>query len=373
MKKTITFVLCMAVAAAALSGCGSDAKETTAAGTATVEAAAETTAAETTAAAETYSEEELTDEASITIGNYTGLKRTAEPAEVTEEQIESQLQYLCTRYPVEISGRAAKEGDVVNIDYVGTKDGEAFSGGTANGYDLSLGSGQFIDGFEDGVVGMEIGEEKDLNLTFPENYSNNPDLAGQDVVFHVTLNAIKDPASTEVDDALARRALGDVTATVETLREQVSEGLAIQNEASYFNSAGTELVQQAVENSEITVDPQMVEKTLADLKENYQLYATQYGLDLETFLSMFLGTDLDGLRDSAETVVKQEMVLEEIVKAEHLVATDEQKEALARINYFESADALIAAAGEEAANRLFEMGAAYYFLIDHSVPAGAGE
>ncbi len=363
MKKTVRTALCAAAAAIALTGCGGG--DNTSAATAaetTAAAASETTAAEE----ETYSEEELTDDASITLGNYIGLSRTVEKADVTEDQIENMLQYLCTVSPAEISGRPAKEGDVVNIDYVGTKDGEAFDGGTASGYDLTLGSGQFIDGFEDGVIGMETGDEKDLNLTFPEDYGSE-DLAGQDVVFHVTLNAIKDPENTKVDDALARRVLGDMTATVDKLRDQVKESLELQSESNFFNGAGTELALQALENSQVTADPQAIEQTFNDLKKTYQAYADQYGVDLETFLSSMMGTDLDGLRENAENVVRQEMVLNAIVEKEGLSATDEQKDALARINYYDSADAFIQAVGEEQANHLFDLAAAYYYLIDNSV------
>lgn len=364
MKKTMKAILCMAAVIVVLAGCGNSAKEET--------TAAETKAAETTATAVTYSDEELTDDASITIGNYLNLERTIKLGEVTEDDIDAEIEYLCSLYPAEITGRPAKEGDVANIDYVGMKDGEAFVGGTAGGYDLTLGSGQFIDGFEDGVIGMEIGEERDLNLTFPENYGSE-ELAGQDVVFHVTLNAIKDPESTEIDDALARRVLGDVNATVETLRDQVRESLEIRNEGDYFNYAGVELLQKVIEDSEITTDPQMVEKTFAEFQENYEFYASQYGIDLETFLSRFMGTDMDGLRASAEYAVKQEMVLDAIIEAENLTATDERKDALARINYFENADEMIAAAGEETAERLFKMGAACYFLLDNSVLVEADE
>lgn len=371
MKKTVKVIFCAAFAAAVLAGCGgSKTEETTAAATEGTTAAAETTAAEETA--ETYSEEELTDDASITLGNYIGLERTVTKQDVTDAQVDAQMEYMKTAYPAEISGRAAQKGDVANIDYTGTKDGTAFDGGTASGYDLQLGSGQFIEGFEDGVIGMEIGEEKDLNLTFPEDYDNE-DLAGQAVVFHVKLNSLKDPESTKLDDALARRALNDVNATLDTLRERIRETLEIQSEGNFFNGAGNELVSQAVENSQITVDPQKVEQTYNELKQTYQAYADQYGLDLETFLSVMLGTDPEGLKASAEEVVKQEMVLNEIVDKEGLSATDEQKDKLAQINYYPDAETLIAAVGEETADHLFRMGAAYYYLIDKSVLTEAPE
>ena len=354
MKKWMKTGLIAAAAVMAVSGCSSSGEETT------------PEPEETTA--ETVSETELTDEASITLGNYKGLELTASRTAVTDEDIDAQLETLRLQYPAVVEGRAAKEGDVANIDYEGTKDGVAFDGGTASGYDLTLGSGAFIEGFEDGVIGMMPGEEKDLNLTFPEDYLSE-DLAGQDVVFHVTLNQLKSSEGTEVDDALAQRVLGDESATLEDLRTQVSQSLESQAESSFFNAAGNELLTQVINNSEITTDPDAVEQMYQQLLTTYTAYASQYGMELSDFLSLFLGTDEEGLRTNADTLVQQEMVLDEIIAAEDLTATDEQKELLAQMNYFTSADEMVSTYGEESANQLFDMGAAYYYLIDNAVEA----
>lgn len=323
-----------------------------------------------TAAAENESLGKMTDNASIRLGNYKGLKLTARMEDVTDAQMEEELERLQAQYPAEVTGRPAKEGDVANIDYVGTRDGEAFLGGTGEGYDLTLGSGTFIDGFEDGVIGMSTGDEKDLNLTFPETYGN-AELAGQDVVFHVTLNAIKSAAETQIDDDLAKRVTGDDSATLEELRNQVHERLVNQAESNYFNKAGSELLLQAIENSQVECDPDAVEDMYNQLKSTYTGYAGQYGMELEDFLSLFLGTDLDGLRESAENLVKQEMTLDEIIKAENIVPTEEQKNHLAKMNYFSDAAEMISVYGEESASRLFSMGAAYYYLIENAVEAEA--
>ena len=281
---------------------------------------------------------------------------------------DAELDALRQQYPAVVEGRAAKEGDVANIDYVGTKDGVAFDGGTASGYNLSLGNGGFIDGFEDGVVGMMPGEEKDLNLTFPEEY-HSAELAGQDVVFHVTLNQLMSPEETAVDDDLAKRALGDDSAVLEDLRAQVSASLESQAEANYFNAAGNELLTQVINDSQITADPDAVDQMHQQLLTTYTAYASQYGLELADFLSLFLGTDEEGLKANAETLVKQEMVLDEIIAAEGLSATDEQKDLLAQMNYFTDADEMIATYGEESADELFNMGAAYYYLIENAAAA----
>lgn len=372
-RKLITAGFVIAMAAMVMSGCksGGTDKETTAA------AAGETAGSQEsgTASGETKSEKELTDEASLELGNYKGLTLTAVKAGVTDEDLDAELEILKGQYPAEVTGRAARLGDVANIDYVGTKDGEAFSGGTAEGFDLALGSDTFIDGFEDGVVGMNVGEEKDLNLTFPENYKS-ADLAGQEVVFHVTLNAIKNAEETAIDDALAKRAMDDENATLDQLRSQVSGGLENQAESNFFNEAGSELLNQAIENSKVTCDPDAVDDMYDQLVTTYTAYAGQYGMELEEFLSMFLQTDKAGLRGTAENLVKQEMVLNAIIEAEGIKATDEEKDKLAQMNYFADAEEMVATYGEESANRLFRMGAAYYYLIDNAVqgaPAGAGE
>ena len=348
MKKWMKTGLLIFAAAMAVSGCnGKEAAEGE------------------SSAAETVSEAELSDEASITLGNYKGLTLTAVREEVTDADIDAELDALRQQYPAVVEGRAAKEGDVANIDYVGTKDAVAFDGGTASGYNLSLGNGGFIDGFEDGVVGMMPGEEKDLNLTFPEEY-HSAELAGQDVVFHVTLNQLMSPEETAVDDDLAKRALGDDSAVLEDLRAQVSASLESQAEANYFNAAGNELLTQVINDSQITADPDAVDQMHQQLLTTYTAYASQYGLELADFLSLFLGTDEEGLKANAETLVKQEMVLDEIIAAEGLSATDEQKDLLAQMNYFTDADEMIATYGEESADELFNMGAAYYYLIENA-------
>ncbi len=330
--------------------------------------ATETSQTESAAVFESKPQEKLNDEASITLGNYRDLILTARKGSVTDEQVEGELSALLLRYPPEVTGRAAQNGDIANIDFVGTKDGVAFNGGTAEKFDLELGSGGFIAGFEEGVVGMQPGEEKDLNLTFPEDY-DNVDLAGQAVVFHVTLNAIKDPSAGSVDDSLAVRVLGDESATLETLKEHVRENLEFEMENIYFNAAGGELLSQAIANAEIVCDPDAVEEMNEQLRNTYSSRAAQYGLELDDFLKMFLSTDAEGLRENAEELVKQEMTLNEIIRQENLAATDEQKEKLARMNYFESAQEMINLYGEEAADNVFRLGAAYFYLIDHAKTA----
>lgn len=366
MKKIIKAGICVAVAAVIATGCGNknqNAESSSAAVEETASAPTET---------ETKSEEELHDEESVTLGDYKNLTFSAKEEEVTDAKIETRLKELCAEYPVTIEGRPAQEGDTANIDYSGTKDGEAFAGGTAEGYDLKLGSGTFIDGFEDGVIGMNVGDEKDLNLKFPDNYSS-ADLAGQEVVFHVKLNQLKSEADSKVDDDLAKRYYNDDTATLDQLKEEVRAELQAEADSQFFNAAGSELLNEVINNSEVTADPDAVDDMFNQLKNTYSSYASSYGLEFDQFLSMFLGTDEDGLRDTAENLVKQQIILNAIQAEENLSATDEQKDKLAVMNYFKNAAQMITTYGEDSANQIFDMGAVYYYLIDNSTYVEAPE
>jgi len=366
MKKIIKAGICVAAAAMIMTGCGNKNQNAESSSAAVEETASATTETET------KSEEELHDEESVTLGDYKNLTFSAKEEEVTDAQIETRLKELCAEYPVTIEGRPAQEGDTANIDYSGTKDGEAFAGGTAEGYDLKLGSGTFIDGFEDGVIGMNVGDEKDLNLKFPDNYGS-ADLAGQEVVFHVKLNQLKSEADSKVDDDLAKRYYNDDTATLDQLKEKVRAELQAEADSQFFNAAGSELLNEVINNSEVTADPDAVDDMFNQLKNTYSSYASSYGLEFDQFLSMFLGTDEDGLRETAENLVKQQIILNAIQAEEKLSATDEQKDKLAVMNYFKNAAQMITTYGEDSANQIFDMGAVYYYLIDNSTYVEAPE
>ena len=229
-----------------------------------------------------------------------------------------------------------------------------------------------IGGEEDGVIGMNVGDEKDLNLKFPDNYSS-ADLAGQEVVFHVKLNQLKSEADSKVDDDLAKRYYNDDTATLDQLKEEVRAELQAEADSQFFNAAGSELLNEVINNSEVTADPDAVDDMFNQLKNTYSSYASSYGLEFDQFLSMFLGTDEDGLRDTAENLVKQQIILNAIQAEENLSATDEQKDKLAVMNYFKNAAQMITTYGEDSAKQIFDMGAVYYYLIDNSTYVEAPE
>ncbi len=379
MKKRELLKASLAVAAAmvVMTGCGnSDTAATTAGAAETTVASEETTVAseETTGGSEETSDyepksaEELVDEAKIVLGDYKELPRTITKTEITEDTVANELAYLALMYLPEITDRPAQLGDVANIDYTGYDGDVAFDGGTATGYDLELGSNTFIDGFEDGIVGMNIGEERDLNLKFPEEY-HSEDLAGKEVVFHVKLNKLTNEEDAIVDDALAKRILGDENATLEQLSEDVKADLELQAEYDYYVNAGAEVLTQLVAISEITVDPDAAEQMHYQMTSTYKAQAEMYGFAYEDFLSYFLGMTPEELEMYAESIVKQEMVLNELIAKENLSATDEQKDMIAQMNGFADAKSLLEQIDAEAAESAFNMGAANYFLLENSVLA----
>lgn len=194
----------------------------------------------------------------VTLGEYKGIEiAVEEPDEVSEEYLDAYIKMILSYDAVatEVTGRSVESGDIVNIDYEGKMDGVAFAGGTAQGADLTIGSGSFIDGFEDGIIGMEIGETRDLNLNFPDPYQNNPDLAGKAVVFTVTLNSISVSEVPELtDEYVAALGIEDCR-TAEDFRNRMFEILTEQAQASYENEKMNAALEAAEANAEFKEIP----------------------------------------------------------------------------------------------------------------------
>ena len=189
-----------------------------------------------------------------------------------ESQINSTLTAHAT--PEQIKDRAVEDGDTVNIDYEGKIDGETFEGGTASGASLTIGSDSFIDGFEDGLIGVKPGEKKTLNLKFPDDYKTNPDLAGKAVVFEVTVNYIEgdDIVPELTDDFVKGLSITDVS-TVDEYRAYVKSQLQTNKESEAESSKQKELLQQAVDNAEIKEIP---EELVTEYSAQYTSYYQQY-------------------------------------------------------------------------------------------------
>ena len=262
----------------------------------------------------------------VTLGEYKGIELT----DVTEAAVEEKIQELVESKAelVEVD-RVAKNGDTVNINYVGKLNGEAFEGGTNDseeGTDLELGSGSFIDGFEDGLIGTTAGQTLDLNLTFPSEYKNNPDLAGKEVVFTVTVNAVKETKIPELTDGFVVKNYPDYGSTVEEFREYVRSEMSY---ATLFDQATILLmenctVENAPEDEIATVAANMV----AYYTSYCEYMASIYGMDTETVLYYFMGfastADLEAYAlESAEYAIKNRLVLLEIASLEGITVTDE--------------------------------------------------
>ena len=222
-----------------------------------------------------------------------------------------------------------KVGDTVNIDYVGTKDGEEFDGGSAEGYDLEIGSGTFIDGFEDGLIGKEIGSEVDLDLTFPEDYGVE-ELNGADVVFHVTLNYVAE--NPELTDEIAEKLSGgeydNVEDYVESVRNSIQEGY----DEDYRNNAYTQIMGKLAEMYSLDEYPEEnVEYYVNNIMEQYiEPYADMYGVSIEDFISMaYNGLTEEEFREqelipAAESSLTQEIILTAIAEEEGITMTDSE-------------------------------------------------
>lgn len=264
----------------------------------------------------------------VELGEYKGLKVTLAPIEVKDEEVLDQIRVNAGSDILEelIEGEVA-EGDIANIDYEGKLDGEAFDGGTAKGYDLEIGSGSFIDGFEDGLVGVSVGETVDLPLTFPENYT--PELAGKDVIFTVTVNSVK--RMPELTDELTAEVTDGAFETADAYKESVREDLIAAEESARDGEIRSALMQQVAENSEIKDYPkEMVEYATTNMKNFYKKLADSNGMEFADFLEAYMGMDEESFDSEVELVVKEnlqaELYMKAIAEAEEMELTDEEYE-----------------------------------------------
>lgn len=256
----------------------------------------------------------------VTLGEYKGLSVEKPDEEVSEDAVDQEIGRVRQRNAreEEIEGRAVQDDDIVAIDYAGTIDGVAFDGGTAEGQSLTIGSGQFIPGFEEKVTGMTIGEERDITVTFPAEY-HAEDLAGKDAVFHVKVNGIRTREMPELDDEFAKDVseFDTLDAYKADIRRKLEDEAEKRANAQYEN----ELVEAVIETSTIDVPPPMIERQIDSMVQDMAMRLMYQGMNLETFLQ-YTGQSMDDLRtqyrDDAEKRVKGELVIEAVKKAENL-------------------------------------------------------
>lgn len=349
MRKVLKIGICSLLALALLTGCSNNKKEET------------QTDAAVTAAADS---EVSSGQDSVTLGEYMGVLYTPVSAEVTDEQIEAEIQALIDANPVitEVD-RAAKEGDVVNIDYVGMKDGVAFQGGTSQGYNLTLGSGSFIDGFEDGLIGTKKGQEVSLNLTFPEEYGN-AELAGQDVVFDVTVNAVQESTPAVLDDKFVA-ANTDYT-TVQECRAGIRKDLEDMAADNAQTQKKNQVFMKVMDVSDVTVSDETVQKYYDEQMEAYENQAASFGMELKDMVQ-----DMDSfqsqLMELSREIARQNLVVDAIAQKENIAVEDSDREAMAGEFGFTSAEEMIQAVGQEAVDGYLLPNKVMEFLADNAV------
>ncbi|HJB92005.1 MAG TPA: trigger factor [Candidatus Eisenbergiella merdavium] len=333
MKKFITkaaLSLALATLLGALAaGCGSAETETEE----TAQESAAETGTETAAEAETqdYGPEAYLNGINaadyVTLGEYKGIEVSVDAAVVTDEYLQSYIDYVLQSNMVktEITDRPVEEGDIVNIDYEGKIDGVAFDGGTAQGYDLTIGSGTFIDGFEDGLIGAQSGETLDVNVTFPENYQGK-EVAGKDAVFTVTVNSISVESLPELTDEFVQGLELDVQ-TVEEFRQYAYDLLMEEEQATRDANAEAAVLEAVMANAQLQDPPEdMTNRYYSRMIDNMTYYASIYGYDLESFLSM-QGMSEDSVRESSADAGREIITMQAIADAEGLQVTDEELDA----------------------------------------------
>ncbi len=262
------------------------------------------------------------------LGEYKGLSAVKAAVEVTDEQIEHQFAHLRDQYArvIEVTDRAAKLGDIADINFEGFVDGVAFEGGKGENYPLTLGSGSFIPGFEDQIVGHSVGEEFDVNVTFPEEYGEKS-LAGKAAVFKVKLNGLKERQLPEVDDEFAK----DVSEfdTLDAFKQDMKAKMLASAEEKANSDFENKLLEQVVANMKVEVPDCMIESRIRELMQDFGMRMSQQGLSLKDFLQ-YSGQNEEQFKETfrpqAESQVKTRLAMEAIAAAEQLAATDEEVE-----------------------------------------------
>ncbi len=285
----------------------------------------------------------------VTLGDYKGIEVVNSVQTVTEEEVEAYINYLLamSAQKEEVTDRDVVEnGDIVNIDFEGKKDGVAFDGGTAQGYDLTIGSGAFIEGFEEGLIGAKKGETRELNLTFPEGY-NSEELAGKEVVFTVTVNGIYEEKAQEFNDEFVASLAIENVATTEEYRAYLKNMMVESNEESARQDVQIELLNAVTNNAQVNNVPEkLVDRFYQTNLSNMTYQAMMYGMDLDSFVSAYYGMDTETfeteMMEAAKVSANQALVCLKIAEEEELQVTDEEVDSVIEERYaqygYENAD-----------------------------------
>lgn len=265
----------------------------------------------------------------VKLGQYKGLPVEKEQVNITDEDVQKELERIRERNSrlVSVEDRPVQDKDIVNIDFEGFIDGKPFEGGSSKGYTLTVGSNTFIPGFEDQLIGASLNQEVDVNVTFPENY-HNEELKGKPALFKVRINEIKYRELPALDDEFAQ----DVSEfdTLEEYKADIRKKLEKNAQEAAERNYENELVKKAVENAEVDIPDVMVERQINNIMQRISMSLSYQGMDLKTYMEI-MGTDEKKMRDEyrerALEEVKTQLVLEKIAQEEKVEASDEEVEA----------------------------------------------
>lgn len=366
MKRKITALLIAVCAVSLIGGCGkkgtNDNGQNTAEGT-------EASDGETS-----YNVDEC-----VKLGEYKGLEVTLGAYEVKEEDVKSNIETTLASYPnyVDTDKTTVEEGDIANIDYEGLKDGVAFEGGTAQGANLEIGSNSFIDGFEDGLIGKKVGEDVELNLTFPEDYQNT-ELAGQAVVFKVKINKIVKEEfmtyDTVTDEFVASNFVNNGYQTVEDLKKGVREQLESNNQSQMETDTQNAVFEKLHETCTVTMPDGLLDQRIQEYMNQFtENLKTNYNMELSAYLTSVNTTEDEfnqQVRQYIEDSLTNQLILEAIAKKENIGLDEEgyakYKQDITAEFSFESEDILIEQYGEEYVENAYISDKAMEFVIENA-------
>jgi trigger factor len=266
----------------------------------------------------------------VTLGEYKGLEVEEQSAEVTDEDVDHEIQHQREHQAELVVKEEGKieEGDTVVMDFEGFMDGEAFEGGKGENHSLEIGSGQFIPGFEEKLIGKETGEDTEIQVTFPEDY-HAEELAGKEATFKVKIHEVKYKELPELDDEFAKD-VDDEVESLDELKQKKREELETQRKQDAENQKRETLIEKASENTEVDIPAAMVDTELDQMVKEFEQQLQMQGMTMEMY-SQFSGQDQDALkeqmREDAEKRVKTNLTLEAIANKEELEASEEDVEA----------------------------------------------
>ena len=266
----------------------------------------------------------------VTLGEYKNLGIVKTVDEVTEDDVKAEIERARDRASrwIEVTDRAAKLDDQVNINYAGFLGEEQFQGGTAENHDLILGSGSFIPGFEDQLVGAEIGSDVDVNVTFPEQY-HSEELAGKAVVFHVHVNSIREKEMPELDEDFVKE-VSETANTVDEYKAEIRERLESQAENRAESAFENEVIEKVVENAEVDIPAAMIEDQIDNMLRDMEMRMMYQGMKLDDYFK-YTGQTREQVREmykpSAEERVKTQLVVAAVMKAEEIKADENEIDA----------------------------------------------